>query len=410
MFAVLRHKPFKNLWLGQAVSGLGDAFYFIVFMFMTQQVTGSTVQVGVVGAAETIPYLLFGAQAGVVADRFDRKRTMLLSDVASGLTLLLFGIALGIGFHPGLPTLVLVTFALSSMRVFFNPAKSAAIPRLVPEEDLLAANALSSSTMNVMQLLGLSVSGGAVAILYALSPNGFYATAMGLNALSFLGSAVFILRLPSLVPEKAHDLHAWEDFRAGLRYVMGRHDLKAMIVLLAAFRLFVAPFFVFYLAANEQWFGNRPENLMWMEFAFFVGMLAGSGVMSRQNPQRPALWFCLGLAVVGVSVGAMAFSKTFLLMAGWNVVAGLAVPAADLPINTYLQTSVPDAFRGRVAAVQNAIATGAMPVGMALGGILAGRLGIQGGFLAMGAGMTLACLLGLLDPGFRRVRMPASAL
>lgn len=379
-------------------------------MFMTQQVTGSAELVGVVGAAETIPYLLFGPQAGIVADRFDRRKTMLVSDVASGLTLLAFGVALGAGFKPPLAALVLVTFALSSMRVFFMPAKSAAIPRLVAEGDVMAANALSSATMNVMQLVGLSVSGGAVAVLYAISPNGFYATAMGLNALSFLGSAVFIFALPKIVPEKTHDLHAWDDFKEGLRYVRDRHDLKVMIALLAAFRLFVAPFFVFYLAANKEWFGNRPENLVWMEFAFFVGMLVGNAAVARLEPRRPGMWFCLGLAVVGVAVGAMAFSKTFLLMAGWNVVAGLAVPAADLPINTYLQTSVPDAFRGRVAAVQNGIATGAMPVGMFLGGLLSERLGIAGGFLAMGVGMTLACLLGLLDGTFRRVRMPSAAL
>ena len=410
MFAVLRHKPFKNLWLGQAVSQLGDAFYFIVFMFLTQQATGSEAQVGVVGAAETIPYLLFGAQAGVVADRYDRRRTMLLSDAGSGLVLVGFAGALGLGYRPGLAILVLLTFALSSMRVFFMPAKSAAIPRLVPQEDVMAANALSSSTMNVMQLLGLSVSGAVVAALYALSPNGFYAAAMGLNALSFLLSAAFILRLPPVEPERKHDLHAWEDFREGLRYVQGRHDLKVMIAMLAAFRLAVAPFFVFYLAANRQWFGNRPQNLLWMEFAFFLGMLASSAAMARARPTHPAAWFCSGLAVVGVAVGAMAFSPTFVRMASWNVVAGLAVPVADLPINTYLQTSVPDAFRGRVAAVQNGIATGAMPVGMALGGLLSERLGIAGGFLAMGAGMTVACLAGLLDGRFRRVRMPAAAL
>ena len=409
MFAVLRFRGFKDLWLGQAISSLGDAFYFIVFMFMTQQATGRAEMVGVVGAAETVPFLLFGAYAGVVADRYDRRTTMLLSDVGSGLLLLGFAVALAAGYRPGLTVLVLTAFALSSMRVFFNPAKSAAIPRLVPNDDLMAANSLSATTMNVMQLAGLSVSGALVAALYALSPSGFYAGAMGLNGLSFLLSAVYIGRLPALTPERTHDLHPWEDVKEGLRYVRGRHDLTAMIVLMAAFRLFVAPFFVFYLEANKRWFGNRPENLLWMEFAFFGGMLASSAAMARARPVRPAVWFCVGLALCGVAVGAMAFARTFLLMAAWNVVAGLAVPAADLPINTYLQASVPDAFRGRVAAVQNMIASGAMPVGMGVGGILAGRLGIAGGFLAMGVGMTLTCLLGLLDPGLRRVRMPAAA-
>ena len=199
------------------------------------------------------------------------------------------------------------------MRVFFNPAKSAAIPRLVPEEEVMAANALSSATMNVMQLAGLSVSGGVVAALYALSPNGFYAAAMGLNALSFLGSALFIGRLPPLLPERTHDLHPWEDFRQGFRYLLGRRDLRAMTILLAVFRLSIAPFFVFYLEANKQWFGNRPENLLWMEFSFFVGMLASSAVMGRVRPARPAV-----VVLHGSGGGAAwrwaamsAFSRTF---------------------------------------------------------------------------------------------------
>lgn len=410
MFAVLRHRPFRNLWLGQAISQLGDAFYFIVFMFMTQQVTGSAVDVGIVGAAETIPFLIFGPQAGVAADRFDRRRTMLLSDLGSALVLLTFSGVLASGVKPPLAALVLTTFTLSTMRVFFMPAKTAAIPALVPDPDVMPANALSSATMNTMQLFGLSVSGSLVAVLYARSPGGFYATAMGLNALSFLGSAVFIFLLPRLVPEPRPEAHVWADIKEGLAYVRSRHELKVMIALLAIFRLSVAPFFVFYLAANKTWFGNRPEYLVWMEFSFFVGMLIGSALMARVRAERPGLWFSWGLAVVGFAVAAMAFSPIFLLMAGWNVVAGLAVPAADLPINTYLQTSVPDAFRGRVAAVQNGIATGVMPIGMFLGGLLAERLGITGGFLAMGIGMVAACLVGLLDRRFRQVRMPASAL
>ena len=410
MFAPLRFKPFRNLWLGQAISQLGDAFYFIVFMFMTQQVTGSEAQVGFVGAAETIPFLLFGAQAGVAADRFDRRRTMLLSDFGSAGVLGLFALALAGGFRPSLPVLVLTAFALSSMRVFFMPAKTASIPTLVPEGEIMAANSLSTATMNTMQLMGLAVSGTFVATLYALSPRGFYGAAMGLNALSFLGSAAFVFRLPKLLPEKRPDAHAWADVHEGLRYVRGRHELKVMIALLALFRFSVAPFFVFYLAANRQWFGNRPSNLVWMEFSFFLGMLVGSAAMGRARPERPGLWFACGLATVGLAVGAMAFSPTFLLMAGWNVVAGLAVPAADLPIETYLQTSVPDGFRGRVAAVQNGIATGAMPLGMAAGGLLSGSLGVVGGFLTMGAGMIAACLVGLLDSRFRRVRMPLPAL
>src|ERR1700678_2005521 len=98
---ILRIPAFRNLWLGQAVSQLGDAFYYVSFMFMVQKVTGSIAMVGYVGACETVPYLLFSLYGGVVADRLDRKRIMLWSDLLSGLALcLLAALVLVLGKPP----------------------------------------------------------------------------------------------------------------------------------------------------------------------------------------------------------------------------------------------------------------------------------------------------------------------
>src|ERR1700722_2167935 len=84
---LLRIQPFRNLWLGQAISQFGDSFYYVAFMFMVQKVTGSIAMVGYVGACETVPYLLFSLYGGVIADRIDRRRIMLASDLLSGLSL-----------------------------------------------------------------------------------------------------------------------------------------------------------------------------------------------------------------------------------------------------------------------------------------------------------------------------------
>jgi MFS family permease len=88
------------------------------------------------------------------------------------------------------------------------------------------------------------------------------------------------------------------------------------------------------------------------------------------------------------------------------VVAGLAVPLADIPINTYMQVSVPDEFRGRVNSVIQMIATGIMPVGIGLGGIVVAQVGVTWTFFIMGGGMAVAALAGLLDPRHRELRMP----
>ena len=405
---VLRIPAFRNLWLGQAISQLGDAFYYVVFMFMVTKLTGSNHMVGYVGALEALPYLLFGPYAGVVADRFDRRKIMLLSDVVSGGVLLLFAAIMLFNAQPPVWSLMVTAFALSSIRVFFIPAKSAAIPNVVPESSVLTANALSMATQNIMPMLGLALSAGVLGVVYELNPKAFYTITIGINSLSFLLSAVFIWKLPKLIPERTDAAPAkpLADFKEGIRYIRGRHDLTVLISLLTVFRLFVSPFFVVYMATNEVWFDGKPATVAWIECAFFAGMVIASGFVGRLNPQRPAMWFCFGLAIVGATVGAMAFSPFIGMFVLLNLIAGFALPPADIPLNTYMQLSVPDQFRGRANSVLNMVATGAMPIGAVMGGFLVDSLGVSGTYLVMGVGMMAACLWGLVDQEFRNVRMP----
>jgi MFS family permease len=408
--SVLKIPAFRALWLGQAISQLGDAFYYLIFMFMVQKVTGSSAMVGLVGALETIPYLIFGPYAGVLADRLDRRRIMMFSDLASGMCLVGLAASIWVFGKPPLAALFVAPFVLSSVRCFFMPAKSAAIPRLVPGDKVLEANSISMTTQTVMPLISLGLSASVLSLLFGLSPMLFYLSAVGLNSLSFFGSAAFISRLPVLRADRTrgHDSHSFSDFKEGLRYINGRHDLKVLTVLLTVFRLSVAPFFVVYLAANEQWFGGKPQTIAWFEFSFFAGMVAASLVMGRQRPQRPLYWFATGLAICGASVAAMAFTPYVWLFILWNAIAGLALPPGEIAAATYLQLSVPDGFRGRVNSVRDTISQGVMPIGLYLGGILVARCGLVTAFLVMGIGMFGACLVGFFDRGFREARMPRS--
>jgi DHA3 family macrolide efflux protein-like MFS transporter len=408
---VLRIPGFRNLLLGQGISQLGDAFYYVAFMFMVKKVTGSDSMVGLVGALETLPFLFFGPYAGVLADRMDRRRIMLVSDLVCGAALVLFGAVILIGGKPPIWALLVTPFLLSTVRVFFMPSKSAALPALVPPTYLLRANSLSMTVQNLMPMISLAVSAAVLSQLYRLSPVWFYSSTVFLNAISFLGSAIFIARLPVLLPDRkemqgAERPHVLADLKDGFGYLKSRHDLNVMTAMLAVFRLCVAPFFVVYLAANDAWFGGRPETITWFEFSFFVGMVVATGFVGRLNPKRPGRWFAWGLGAVGLTVAAMAFSPHFWLFILWNVLAGLMVPIADVPMITYIQKSVPDAYRGRVNAVRDMVATGVMPIGMGLAGILVKEAGLTVAFLTMGIGMAAACFAGLFDPKFRDVEMP----
>jgi DHA3 family macrolide efflux protein-like MFS transporter len=404
---ILEYRAFRDLWLGQSISQLGDAFYFVTFMFMAEKLTGDITMVGIVGALEAIPYLLFSAYAGVAADRFDRRRIMWLSDVVCGVALGLFGAVLVFDASPPAWLLAGVAFVLSTIRCFFLPAKSAAIPNLIPGDKMMEATAFSMTTQSLMPLIGLAFSASLMAPLFALSPRWFFFVCVALNALSFFGSAVYIARLPKIQPERKEEApHALADFKLGWKFLGGRRDLVVFVAMLTVFRLFVSPFFVVHVAANKAWFGGKPSSLAWFEFSFFAGMILASPIVGKMKIKRPTLAFSYGLAAVGAFVAAMAISPYFWPYVFWNVLCGLAIPYADIPMNAYLQLSVPDEFRGRVNSVVSMIGMGVMPIGMLLAGVMVEEIGIKGALVVMGVGMMVACLAGPLDRAYRNARMP----
>ena len=327
--------------------------------------------------------------------------------MASGAVLLLFAGTILLFGEPPVWTLMLTPFLLSTMRAFFLPAKNAAIPALVPIERLTEANALSATTQNMMPLIGLGISASALGVLYTIAPQAFFMLAVTLNAVSFLVSAMFVRRLPPLVPPaRAADTHPWRDFVEGLRYVRSRVEITALLSLSVAMSLMVTPFFVVYVASNEAWFGGKPQTLAWFEFSFFVGMILGSMAIGRWAVHRPGLGYVAGTLACGLTVAAMAVSRTFPAFCALNLLAGLGLPYAQIPIAVYLQSTVPDAFMGRVNSVLSTLSMGIMPIGMALGGVLVEVAGLAPAFLIMGGGMGAVALIGWAVRPFRDTVIP----
>lgn len=407
----LRIPQFRNLWLGQAISQFGDAVYYAIFMFMVAKVTGSIAAVGYVGAIETLPFLLFSPYAGVLADRIDRRRIMLLSDVVCGL--LLAGFALYIAFEPkpAFWLIASVAFTLSTVRSFFIPAKNAAIPRLVPSSSLLEANAFSQMTQSFMLMGGVALAAGVSAVLYAIAPGEFFVGTFALNAISFLGSAYFIAKLPPIAPEvEVADRHPLKEIVTGGKYAIGRPELLVLMGLQALLMLCISPFFPIYVAANESWFGGKPNTLLLFEFAFMFGHILGSLWVGKSSSKWPGRAYIVGSFFVGLTVAGLAFSQHIALFILFNFAAGLAVPWASIPVMTYLQLTVPDEYRGRVNSMLNMITMGVHPVGLSLAGRMIAAIGLVWAFLVMGAGMGVAALLGLFSRAFRSLQMPSSAV
>src|SRR5687768_12933994 len=183
-----RNRNFRQLWLGQVVSQMGDWFNTIALYTLILDLTGSGRHVGLLLVARFVPSFLFGPLSGVVADRFSRQRIMIVTDILRAVVVLGF---LFVRTADQLWIIYVLTVLQLALATFFEPAKTAAIPSIVSDRELVAANAISSVTWSVMLTLGAAI-GGLI--------TGWLGTdvAFVLDSLTYLLSAALIasVRLP----------------------------------------------------------------------------------------------------------------------------------------------------------------------------------------------------------------------
>ena len=219
--SLLRNRPqYRNLWLASLISMLGDWFNVIATVILVNRYTDSGVAVGALFLARTLPPFLLSPVVGVVADRFNRKTILIVSDVLRG------AIVLGFLFvdSPERAWLVYaLTIAQFVVSAFFQPAKSALLPSLLDtEEDLLLANTLSGATWSAMLTLGAAI-GGVMAALFGVR------TAIIIDAATFILSAVVVLRI--VLPPEAKEAKVsapgsgWREYIEGLTYLKDRPRL-----------------------------------------------------------------------------------------------------------------------------------------------------------------------------------------
>ena len=151
MLAALRQRNFAFLWLGQVISLIGDWVLFVALPFYVYSLTGSTLATGIMFIVQTIPRIFFGSVAGVFVDRWNRRRTLLIAELAQAIALVPLFL---VHSQQWIWIVYIFAFVESTISQFFIPAKSAIIPTLVDEEHLLAANSLNSMSQELTRLVG----------------------------------------------------------------------------------------------------------------------------------------------------------------------------------------------------------------------------------------------------------------
>lgn len=367
---------FRRLWVGQFVSTIGDGMQRIALLWWAKHHGGNGLLVAV-ALSTIVPTVVCSPIGGWFADHTDRRLLMAGADVArlglSGLlAVLLFG-----GEPPVATVCVLVALASIGATVF-DPAYQAAVPTIVSDEQLPAANGLNMANGAVGGLVG-PLAGGA---LIAVADIGWV---MVVNAATFAWSALCIAGVR--LPRPAGSLVVGE--RAGLRAsvaeVRAIPGLGRLVALATTLNMVVAPvpMMIAALAIDRLQAGAATFGLL--EMLLSAGLLIGSiaaGVLARGRLSLP--FHALGVCLAVIGVVPLAGAAVAL------VTGGIAIAVANTEAMTRFQRSVPGEMQGRVFGVLGSLSEGLRPAGLALGAPLLAVAGVSGAFAAIGAGVVLA--------------------
>jgi DHA3 family macrolide efflux protein-like MFS transporter len=400
---LLRNRNFRNLWLGQVVSQMGDYFAFLAIMVVvgsfSPDVGATTTQISGALIASALPRLLFGILAGVFVDRWDRRLTMLVADlVRPAITLAMIPAFL----TRNLWLMYLLAFLLSTVGTCFNPAKGALIPNLVPPEQLLAANALSQTSMTMAFILGPALAG---ATFYVLGAGNEW-LAFVFDAVSYLVSAgtIWMIRLPKEATQPAAETPAdgravgrvWNELVVGVKALAFNRVMATLTLVFGIVMLGVGALNVLWVSLLKAVFGYTDAAAIGWRFAlldvvFFSGMALGTVVVGNFLARRPPKDFVVwGIIVFGLGMAPLGYLPDYWLLVAIMLVSGAALAPLQTGVMTLMQIVVPNDQLGRVGGGMSTVNDSTSLLSMALAGMLGATIGIPLVFLLGG----LICILG----------------
>jgi MFS transporter, DHA3 family, macrolide efflux protein len=390
---------FRLLWTGQTISQIGDGLTNLALLIVINQLTGSTTALATMMIVIALPQLVFGLVAGVYVDRWNRKAIMIISDLARGLLVLGF-------IFVRRPEDVWIFFVLgfiqAAVGTFFNPAKSAMIPGIVPQNALLSANVLSQTTQTITGVVGSGLAG----VLVGLTHGAW--SAFSLDAITFFVSAIFISRitLPRVIradvlnarntaPVQSSELRqVISQLAEGLSYLFSNRLLVGVMTTFAvtmlglgAVNVLIVPF----LVNNLQ---VPTEALGLIEAAQVAGMVIGGALVAALASRLKNSTIIIGGTVMlGLFVAIFGRVENAWLALVTFFCIGLSIAPVQAAASALLQATIPDDKRGRASSTLNTMLTLATLVSMGSAGLLGDWIGMRQVFYLCGAVTVISGLL-----------------
>jgi MFS family permease len=381
-FSALRYRDFRLLWLGAFTSTTGTWMQTVAQSWLVLSMTGSAFLLGVDGFLATGPMLLFSLFGGVIADRIERRKIMLLSQYLQ--MSFAFLLAALIYFHQvKVWHIFLLSFLTGSAQSFSGPAYISLLPLLVKREDMPNAIAMNSMQFNLARVFGPMLAGLALTAWGA-------AICFGVNGLSFIAVifALMLIRTPKIESSEVKSGMV-DEMRAGFRFVMQRRTLLRLTFLAFAGTFLGMPIVTFLPVVAKSIFNLDARGYSWLLTAYGCGSVLGALVVAANahsvNKGKLALKLQLAFAVLLV---AFAFSRSLPLSVIVAFCAGACIVGVIAMYSSLVQLTTNDAMRGRVMSIFMLAFRGGMPLGNLIAGFVAQRwsitiaLAVNGAILA----------------------------
>lgn len=378
-FTALRHSNFRYYWIGMCISLIGTWMQNVAQPWLAYTLTKSPFLLSLIGTLQFTPALLFSLFAGVVIDKFPKKRILLFTQSASLVVTLILALLVWSGNIKYWHILILST-VLGLVNTVDMPARQAFVIELVGKEDLMNAIALNSSVFNIARVIGPAAAG--IVMGYLGIAFSFFANSISFAAV--LISLIFVKPVNSGVLLKKSG-RVFEDIKDGLVYIYRNHVLLNAILVMAIIGTFAMNFSVLVPVFAQEVLKLQETGFGFLMSFMGVGSFIGAMLLatrSRSGPKKFIMYvFPLFTAVFLILTGLM---NTFVLTGLLLAATGFCFVSFSSNANSTMQLNTKDEYRGRVMSVYSLVFSGSTPLGNLYAGVITDNFGARVGFAACG--------------------------
>lgn len=393
---VLRHRNFRLIWIGLLISRIGSEMQVVAVNWHVYLLTGSAISLGLIGLSRFLPIALFSFIGGIAADKYDRKKVMLYSQILMVFSTLI--LVISNTAHIISPLYIYIAIGLTSLAsTFDNPARQSVTPHLVPKDEFVKAVSLNSIMWQIAIVVGPALSGFIIAyfgvgIIYAL------------NALSFLAVVFAVLRIDYTTQDIASEVtFSLKAIKESLSYVY-HSQLIFSTMLLDFFATFFASATTLMPIVAKEILHTGPKGLGFLYAAPAVGAIsAGLFLNHFHTIKNQGKILLIAVSLFGISMIIFGASKIFIFSLFLLAISGFGDGISTVIRNTVRQLATPDYIRGRMVGVNQVFFSGGPQLGEVEAGLVAGMFGTPFAIITGGvATVFVTIMIAYLSPKLRK--------